>query len=122
MLNLYHNCLKLNLSAVGSNHHRCESLMLSYWNDYLLDVEESAGAGVTFNDILFFASGCNVISPFGMKLFLEFLHQPEKNGKLSNYPKANTCILYLPVTHSSYNKFKEDLSFAFLNTHGFGEP
>ena len=112
------------LSDVGSNHHRCESLILSYWNDYLLDVEESAGAGVTFNDILFFASGCNAIPPFGIKLFLEFLHQPEKNGRLSNYPKANTCacILYLPVTHSSYNKFKEDLSFAFLNTRGFGEP
>ena len=112
------------LSDVGYNHHRCESLILSYWNDYLLDVEESAGAGVTFNDILFFASGCNVIPPFGIKLFLEFLHQPEKNGKLSSYPKANTCacILYLPVTHSSYNKFKENLSFAFLKTRGFGEP
>ena len=55
------------LSDVGSNHHRFESLVLSYWNDYLLDVEESAGAGVTFNDIPFFASGCNVIPTFGQK-------------------------------------------------------
>ena len=79
MLNLYESQLfETKLSDVGSNHRRCEPLILSYWNDYLLAVEESAEAGVTFNDILFFASACNVIPPFGIKLFLEFLHQPEK--------------------------------------------
>jgi hypothetical protein len=89
-----------------------------------LDVEERAETEVTFNDILFFASGCKVIPPFGIKLSLEFLHHAEKNGGMSKFPKANTCacILYLPVTHSSYDKFKEALSFAFLNTRGFGEP
>ena len=113
-----------NFSEVGSNRHCSESLVISHWNDYLLDVEERAETEVTFNDILFFASGCKIIPPFRIKLSLEFLHHAEKNGEMSKFPKANTCacILYLPVTHSSYDKFKEALSFAFLNTRGFGEP
>ncbi|CAB4031461.1 G2 M phase-specific E3 ubiquitin- ligase-like [Paramuricea clavata] len=113
-----------NFSEVGSNRHCSESLVISHWNDYLLDVEERAETEVTFNDILFFASGCKIIPPFGIKLSLEFLHHAEKNGEMSKFPKANTCacILYLLVTHSSYDKFKKALSFAFLNTRGFGEP
>ena len=96
------------LSDVGSNHHRCESLILSYWNDYLLDVEESAGAGVTFNDIVFFASGCNAILPFGIKLFLEFLHQPEKMAGCQITQKPTHVHVFFifpsPIAHTINSK------------------
>ena len=80
---------------------------------------------MTFNDILFFSSGCKELPPFGLKLSMRFLHTPEKDGSLSQYPKANTscsCILSLPTIHTKFKQFKEALTFAFLNTKGFGEP
>ena len=111
-------------SEPGSNKRSTESLVISHWNDYLQDIEDKAMKEVTFNDVLFFACGCKGLPPFGIKLFLQFLHDVENYGEKSNFPKANTCscILYLSVTHTTYEKFKDALTYAFLNTRGFGEP
>ena len=67
-------------TEVGSNQHCSESLVVSHWNDYLLDVEERAETEVTFNDILFFCSGCKIIPPFGK--LSKFLHHAGKNGEI----------------------------------------
>ena len=89
--------------------------IISYWNDYLQDVEEKErGANVIFSDILFFACGCKELPPLGSltHVTVEFLHEPEDDGKLSIFPKANTCglVLHLPVTHTSYETFKKQSS------------
>ena len=106
----------------GSNKYQKESLVLSYWNEYLQDIDNGE-IPVNFNDILFFASGCKEIPPQGLRLSLRFLHIAENNESLSRFPKANTCscILSLPTVHTDFKQFKEALTFAFLNTKGFGE-
>ena len=110
-------------SDKGSNKYQKESQVLSYWNDYLQDIDDGAGV-VTFNDILFFSSGCKELPPLGLKLSIRFLHTPESDGSMSQFPKANTCacILLLPTIHAEFMQFKEALTTAFLNAKGFGEP
>ena len=110
-------------SDEGSNAHAKESLMLSFWNDYLQDVEEHA-VDVRFNDIMFFSTGRKEVPPLGLEMSLAFLHEPESNGLLSRYPKANTCAckLSIPVVHTTYDEFKDAITFAVLNTKGFDEP
>lgn len=109
-------------SEEGSNNRGVESVVLSHWNDFLQDVEENA-VDVTFTDLLFFISGCREIPPCGLTLGLAFIHEPDlEDGGRSNFPKANACAcqLYLPVTHATYDEFKDDLVFAFRNTKGYG--
>ena len=107
----------------GSNAYAKESLILSFWNDYLQDVEEHA-VGVSLRDIMFFSTGCKDIPPLGLEMTVGFLHEPESNGLLSKYPKANTCSckLSLPTVHTTYDDFKDAMTFALLNTKGFAEP
>jgi hypothetical protein len=109
-------------SEEGSNKYAIEGLVLSHWNDFLQDIEEQLIDGLSFFDILFFASGCKYIPPLGLALEISFLHTPEANGSRSRFPKANTCAcdLYLPVIHNTYIEFKKDVTLAFLNTKGFG--
>ena len=107
----------------GSSKRQTESLVLSHWGDFLEDAEEE-GSNIQLSEILFFCSDCKTIPLHGLSLSLQFLHEPEENGLLSSYPKANTCgcILYLPVIHKHYEVFKEHLIFAFQNARGFGSP
>ena len=110
-------------SELGSNAHAKESLILSFWNDYLQDVEEHT-VDVSFRDIMFFSTGCKDVPPLGLDMSLAFLHKPEGNGLLSKFPKANTCSckLSLPTVHTTYDEFKDAITFALLNTKGFDEP
>ena len=43
------------------------------------------------------------------------------NEKECRSPKANTCscVLRLPVFHSTYASFKDDMTFSILDTKGF---
>ena len=109
-------------SEKGSNVYQKESLVLSYWSDYLQDIDDG-GSAVSFSDILFFSSGCKEIPPLGLKLTMRFLHTAEKDGPMSQFPKANTCscVLSLPTIHKEFKQL-EALTFAFLNTKGFGKP
>ena len=116
------DCLfSVHYSDEGSNNRQVEGLVLSRWNDFLQDVEEKA-VEITFNDILFFASGVREVPPGGIELHVGFLHAPEQHGGKSRFPKANACSceLMLPVVHQTYDEFKKDLTFAFLNTRGYG--
>ena len=108
-------------SDEGSNNRQVEGLVLSRWNDFLQDVEEKQ-VEITFNDILFFASGVREVPPGGIELHVGFLHAPEQHGGKSRFPKANACAceLMLPVVHQTYDEFKKDVAFAFLNTRGYG--
>ena len=108
-------------SEGGSNNRQVEGLVLSRWNDFLQDVEEKA-VGITFSDILFFVSGVREVPPGGIELHVDFLHAPEQHGSKSRFPKANACAceLMLPVVHQTYDEFKKDVTFAFLNTRGYG--
>ena len=87
----------------------------------LQDVEEKA-VEITFSDILFFVSGVREVPPGGIELHVGFLHAPEQRGGKSKFPKANACAceLQLPVVHQTYDEFKKDVTFAFLNTRGYG--
>jgi hypothetical protein len=113
----------VNRSEQLSNRWEVENRLLAFWRDFLLDVEEKE-CELSFSDILFFASGLRVVPCRSILLQLEFLHEPEKNGLLSKFPKANTCscILRLPVVHTQYVDFKSDFQFAVRNAKGFGIP
>jgi hypothetical protein len=101
-------------SEIGSNKYELESILLSFWQDLLVDIEDG-DVGVTYSDILFFSSGYKVIPS------ITFL--PEMR-LLSQYPKSNTCAstLYLPTIHKNYDDFKQAVTFAVLNSKGFGCP
>ena len=115
-------CLfSVHYSEAGSNNRQVEGLVLSHWNDFLQDVEEKA-VDITFSDILFFVSGVREVPPGGIELHVGFLHAPEQRGGKSKFPKANACAceLLLPVVHQTYDEFKNDMTYAFVNTRGYG--
>lgn len=110
-------------SEIGSNKYELESILLSFWQDLLVDIEDG-DVGVTYSDILFFSSGYKVIPSITFLPEMKFLHEVEQNGLLSHYPKSNTCAstLYLPTIHKNYDDFKQAVTFAVLNSKGFGCP
>lgn len=112
---------KVECSEEGSNRRNAESLILSHWNDFLQDAEEDP-TQISLSEILFFASGCKILPPQGLICELQFLHEAEKDGKLSKFPKANTCacILKLSVVHVDYESFKNAMVFGIKNARGFG--
>ena len=67
------------------------------------------------------ASGCKFL-PQALVCEIHFLHEAEKDRKLSKFPKANTCacILKLPVVHVDYESFKNAMMFGIKNARGFG--
>ncbi len=113
----------VNRSEQLSNRWEDENRLLAFWRDLLLDVEEKE-CELSFSDILFFASGLRVVLCRSIFMQLEFLHEPEENGLLSKFPKANTCacILRLPTVHTQYADFKSDFQFAVRNAKAFGIP
>ncbi|XP_047192931.1 uncharacterized protein LOC124850943 isoform X1 [Scophthalmus maximus] len=113
----------IHLSSPGSNKRRAEEVVVPFWRDYLIDVEDEEGPS-KLEIILAFATGATVIPPIGFipTPSIGFLHEEEYgDSAVSNLPIANTCIncLKLPL-HSSYSVFKDKMDFAFANTHGFG--
>lgn len=112
-------------SEKGSNRYECENLVISHWQDLLVDIEEDDGS-MSYSDILYFATGYKVLPSISFHPHpeLHFLHEVEANGKLSRFPKANTCacVLHLPVVHKDYNSFKDDVVLGILNSRGFGIP
>eukprot|EP00794_Sanderia_malayensis_P013268 gene13268-14635_t len=103
---------QIEYSEKGSNRHVSEENALSFWLDFLQDMEEGE-SDVMMPEVLFFFSGCKSIPPLGFHPSpqIQFLHWPEENGKLSSLPKGNTCanVLHLPVVHKQYAAFKESL-------------
>ena len=104
-------------SERGSNSFNVENVTLGFWGDFLVDVTE-VECQLQLKDILMFVSGCFEFPPLGLKLKVKFLHGERE----CRFPKANTCAceLSLPISHTSYTSFKDDMIFAILNTKGFG--
>lgn len=118
------NLFEIVRSPPGGNKYQSEDLLLSFWNDLLLDIEESESE-LTLETVLSFATGCTQVPPLGFAPFvpsIAFLHDPESDGVKSKFPKANTCALklYLPVEHDKYVDFKQAVEFGIMNTKGFG--
>ncbi|XP_053380734.1 G2/M phase-specific E3 ubiquitin-protein ligase-like [Mercenaria mercenaria] len=109
---------KIEYSEIGSNKRREEERTIAYWRDYLLDIEER-NVGVTFEDVLVFATGGNNVPYLGFSPdpSIEFVYDSGEK----NFPQANTCsvVLRLP-TVNSYEQFKENMDFGILNSPGFG--
>ena len=108
-------------SEEESNKWKVESKHLAFWADLLVDIDEGE-CSISLSDILFFASGLKVVPCRKLSMELTFLHDPETNGELSKFPKADTCscVLYLPTTLSLYDDFKTTFVFAVQNAKGFG--
>ena len=109
--------LRYERSPGGSNAFQVENLILGYWADLLQDTEDRESQ-LKLKDILMFVIGCFEFPPLDLEITISFLH----NEKECRFPKANTCscVLRLPVFHSTYASFKDDMTFAILNTKGFG--
>ena len=118
------NIFKVQRSLPGSNKFETENLLLSFWHDLLIDIEEGESE-ITLEMVFTFATGCGEVPPVGFlpKVpMLAFLHDPESNGQKSKLPKANTCAikLYLPTVHLKYDDFKNSIVYGISNTKGFG--
>lgn len=78
----------------------------------------ASSQSVSFDSILFFATGLRSMPPCGLdpKPSLEF------HGSGSLYPKANTCscVLSLPTLSTSFDMFVQDMNFGIENGQGFG--
>ena len=118
------NLFQVKRSLPGSNKFEDENLLLSFWNDLLIDIEEGESE-LTLEMVLSFATGCPCVPPIGFSPIvpaIAFLHDLEADGNKSKFPKANTCALklYLPTVHSKYNDFKNAMAYGIMNTKGFG--
>ena len=100
------NLFATEFSLQGSNRRITEERIISFWLDLLQDIEEGE-CNLLLSEILFFITGCRDIPPLGFYShpLIEFLHEPEADGKQSQLPKANTCVnvVHLPVVHTSYS-------------------
>ena len=85
-----------------------------------MDIEKGE-RDLSLFDILFFASCLKVVPCHTIEMELAFLIDPEANGQISKFPKANTCscVLYFPVTCFVYPDFKAAFKFALLYAKGF---
>ncbi|XP_053372914.1 G2/M phase-specific E3 ubiquitin-protein ligase-like [Mercenaria mercenaria] len=103
---------KIEYSEIWSNKRREEECTIAYWRDYLIDIEER-NVGVTFEDVLVFATGGNKVLYLGFSPdpSVEFVYDSGEK----NFPLANTCsmVLRLP-TVNSYEQFK-NMDFGILN-------
>ena len=121
-VDIINDVFQVKRSVRGSNKFKRENILLSYWNEFLIDVEEGE-TELSLEMILGFAAGCREIPSIGFTshtLSISFLH--EKIIIKSQFPKANTFIvrLYLPTTHFTYNEFRNAMVLGILNTKGFG--
>lgn len=111
-------CGVVQYSERGSNKFEKEVDAMTFFRDYIYEVEENPHP-LQLKDILIFATGCDDEPPLGFDVppSIKFLHS---DGK---YPEASTCSLELslPTIHSTYHEFKSNMDFAMLNTYGFGK-
>ncbi|XP_041834351.1 G2/M phase-specific E3 ubiquitin-protein ligase-like [Melanotaenia boesemani] len=113
------------LNSPGSNKRSTENLILCLWENFIFEAEDE-DSDVSLEKILFFSTGLKSFPPLDLRPSptLCFLHDAEDSGKLSSYPKANTCTnqLYLPTVHKTYHEFKNHMVFGICASAGFGLP
>lgn len=99
----------------GTNKRSIQEQAIVYWRDYLQDCMDG-DAQASLSDVLIFGTGASSPPPLG------FESNPELKFIDGDFPKANTCTgtLYIPLDHKEYDKFKETMDFAILNSPCFG--
>ncbi|KAJ7376303.1 hypothetical protein OS493_035664 [Desmophyllum pertusum] len=114
------NLFRIGISERGSNQFNQETQVISYWYDYIQDIEETPGV-ITMEDILFFATGCREIPPMGFNVepSVEFQHSCE--GEEGRYPRQThaPASIKLTVAHN-FDQFKENMEFGTANGGGYG--
>ncbi|KAL3977584.1 serine/threonine-protein phosphatase 2A regulatory subunit B' [Sarotherodon galilaeus] len=100
-----------------SSRRQEKTRVLSYWQDYLLSVEERNGS-LYLEDILMFATGLKEIPPAAIQPKPQLLFQTT-----SRFPVADVCAntIKIPVLHS-YEDFQEAMDYGIQNSPGFGLP
>uniref|UniRef100_A0A1Y1N4I9 HECT domain-containing protein n=1 Tax=Photinus pyralis TaxID=7054 RepID=A0A1Y1N4I9_PHOPY len=101
----------------GTNTRSKENRVISYFRDYVLDLECDPTNIVTLPDLLVFATGSDCLPPLGFPLRPEIMFLHEKN---SRFPIANTCSLQLklPVVHTRTSKPIWILPWVMLKNSG----
>ena len=78
-------------------------------------------AGVSFEDLLVFATGANQVPYLGFSPdpSIEFVYKSD--DRIKSLVTANTCamVLRLPIV-KSFEIFKENMDFGVQNSPGFG--
>ncbi|XP_039463252.1 G2/M phase-specific E3 ubiquitin-protein ligase isoform X2 [Oreochromis aureus] len=114
---LLENIFHVQFGPPGSSRRQEETRVLSYWQDYLLSVEERNGS-LYLEDILMFATGLREIPPAAIQPKPQLLFQTT-----SRFPVADVCAITIkiPVLHS-YEDFQEAMDYGIQNSPGFGLP
>ena len=75
-------------------------------------------ANASLSDVMIFATSARSPPPMG------FLNTPSIKFVEGGLPKADTsaAVLYLPLAHNGYDRFKEKMDFGILNSPSFGKP
>jgi hypothetical protein len=102
---------------MDSNSFQVENAALGFWGDFVVDASEGE-CQLELKDVLMFISECFEFPTPGLEITVKFLHG--EGG--CKFPKANTCAceLSVPIQHTTYASFKDDMTFAILNSKGFG--
>lgn len=114
---LLENIFHVQFGPPGSSRRQEETRVISYWQDYLLSVEERNGS-LSLEDILMFATGLREIPPAAIQPKPRLLFQTT-----SRFPVADVCAntIKIPVLHS-YEDFQEAMDYGIQNSPGFGLP
>ncbi|XP_019211544.1 G2/M phase-specific E3 ubiquitin-protein ligase [Oreochromis niloticus] len=114
---LLENIFRVQFGPPGSSRRQEETRVISYWQDYLLSVEERNGS-LSLEDILMFATGLREIPPAAIQPKPRLLFQTT-----SRFPVADVCAntIKIPVLHS-YEDFQEAMDYGIQNSPGFGLP
>ncbi|OWF45467.1 G2/M phase-specific E3 ubiquitin-protein ligase [Mizuhopecten yessoensis] len=105
---------KVAFSEAGSNQHQKQTRVVSFWRDFLMDLEDGDDE-LSLKDLLVFATGADVVPPLGF--------QPEPSLEFAEglYPLANTCAMVLRLpTIDNYQNFKANMIFGIANAPAFG--
>ncbi|XP_039458268.1 G2/M phase-specific E3 ubiquitin-protein ligase-like [Oreochromis aureus] len=114
---LLENIFHVQFGPPGSSRRQEETRVISYWQDYLLSVEERNGS-LSLEDILMFATGLREIPPAAIQPKPRLLFQTT-----SRFPVADVCAntIKIPVLHS-YEDFKKPWIMASRTLLGLGFP
>ncbi|XP_069772800.1 G2/M phase-specific E3 ubiquitin-protein ligase [Narcine bancroftii] len=110
------NIFSINFSPNGSSRKVAESKVISFWRQYLAEVEDGS-TKTSFEDILIFTTGTNNIPPISFlpSPSIKFLHS---DGIIQyRFPMGQTSLncLKLPIS-KTFEEFRNSIDFAICNT------
>uniref|UniRef100_UPI0037E860EC G2/M phase-specific E3 ubiquitin-protein ligase n=1 Tax=Semicossyphus pulcher TaxID=241346 RepID=UPI0037E860EC len=111
------NIFHVQFSPPGSTKRQEEARVLSYWQDYLLYVEEK-DRSLSLEDVLMFGTGLREVPPAAIQPQPQLVFQKD-----SRFPVANVCsnTIKIPML-PSYEEFQQAMDYGIQNSPGFGLP